>query len=273
PPLGAHSPRGSRRAGAGRDPAGARRRPAVHVLGRHAAAAPNREGPRHATASRFHGRADGRARRVRAGAAARPPAPPRHGPRAVGGHRHARSRRRAAPGASAAGDERRGGHRVGPDRSGPRRPAAPVHATARLVGAAPRNGAAAPAIRIRELAKAFTLHNQGGVTLPVLRRLSLRVDGGECVVLTDPSGSGKSTLLRAIYGNYKPQAGEILVRHGDRMVDVASAEPRQILEVRRRTMGYVSQFLRVIPRVPAVLVVAEPLRALGVRPAEAIERA
>src|SRR5262249_53078084 len=58
-----------------------------------------------------------------------------------------------------------------------------------------------------------------------------------------------------------------------RMVDVASAEPRQILEVRRRTMGYVSQFLRVIPRVPAVLVVAEPLRALGVGPAEAIERA
>ena len=129
------------------------------------------------------------------------------------------------------------------------------------------------AIDVRNLAKSFTLHNQGGVTLPVLRRLCLHVSAGECVVLGDPSGAGKSTLLRAIYGNYKPQSGEILVRHGDRMVDVASAEPRQILEVRRRTMGYVSQFLRVIPRVPAVLVVAEPLRALGVRPAEAIERA
>jgi len=129
------------------------------------------------------------------------------------------------------------------------------------------------AIDVRNLAKSFTLHNQGGVTLPVLRRLCLQVSAGECVVLSDPSGAGKSTLLRAIYGNYKPQSGEILVRHGDRMVDVASAEPRQILEVRRRTMGYVSQFLRVIPRVPAVLVVAEPLRALGVGPAEAIERA
>jgi alpha-D-ribose 1-methylphosphonate 5-triphosphate synthase subunit PhnL len=133
--------------------------------------------------------------------------------------------------------------------------------------------AGAPAIRIRHLAKAFTLHNQGGVTLPVLRRLSLRVDAGECVVLTDPSGSGKSTLLRAIYGNYKPQAGEILVRHGDRMVDVVSAEPRQIMDVRRRTMGYVSQFLRVIPRVPALWVVAEPLRALGVGKENALERA
>jgi len=129
------------------------------------------------------------------------------------------------------------------------------------------------AVDVRNLAKSFTLHNQGGVTLPVLRRLSLHVSAGECVVLSDPSGAGKSTLLRAIYGNYKPQSGEILVRHGDRMVDVVSAEPRQILDVRRRTMGYVSQFLRVIPRVPAVLVVAEPLRALGVGPAEAIERA
>lgn len=131
----------------------------------------------------------------------------------------------------------------------------------------------AAAIDVRNLAKSFTLHNQGGVTLPVLRRLCLQVSAGECVVLSDPSGAGKSTLLRAIYGNYKPQSGEILVRHGDRMVDVASAEPRQILEVRRRTMGYVSQFLRVIPRVPAVLVVAEPLRALGMGRTEAIERA
>ena len=131
----------------------------------------------------------------------------------------------------------------------------------------------APAVRVRHLAKAFTLHTQGGVTLPVLRRLSLRVDAGECVVLTDPSGSGKSTLLRAVYGNYRPQSGEILVRHGNCMVDVVTAEPRQILELRRRTMGYVSQFLRVIPRVPAVSVVAEPLQALGVRKAEAAERA
>ncbi len=129
------------------------------------------------------------------------------------------------------------------------------------------------AIHIRGLAKAFTLHTQGGVTLPVLRRLDLGVGEGECVVLTDPSGAGKSTLLRAVYGNYKPQAGEILVRHNDRLVDIVSAEPRLILEVRRRTMGYVSQFLRVIPRIPTESVVAEPLRALGIGKAEALERA
>ena len=129
------------------------------------------------------------------------------------------------------------------------------------------------AVAVRGLTKTFTLHTQGGVELPVLRGVELAVDPGECVVLADPSGAGKSTLLRSIYGNYRAQAGEILVRHGGGVVDVARAEPRRILEVRRRTLGYVSQFLRVIPRVPTLDVVTEPLRALGVPAAEAVARA
>jgi alpha-D-ribose 1-methylphosphonate 5-triphosphate synthase subunit PhnL len=128
-------------------------------------------------------------------------------------------------------------------------------------------------ISIRALEKSFTLHTQGGVRLHVLRGVSLDVHSGECVVLRDPSGTGKSTLLRSIYANYKPQAGSILVRHGGELVDMASAEARQVLAVRRSTMGYVSQFLRVIPRVPALDVVTEPLRALGVPREEARERA
>ena len=130
-----------------------------------------------------------------------------------------------------------------------------------------------PAIEVRELQKTFTLHVQGGIRLPVLRRVNLLVHPGECVILSDPSGAGKSTLLRAIYGNYLAQAGHLLVRHGDQVVDMVSAEPRTVLEVRRRSIGYVSQFLRVIPRVPAVDVVAEPVRALGVPRADALERA
>jgi len=129
------------------------------------------------------------------------------------------------------------------------------------------------AICIRDLEKSFTLHTQGGVTLPVLRGVNLDVAHGECAVLTDPSGSGKSTLLRAVYANYAPQRGQILVRHAGGVVDMVSAGHREIQEVRRRTMGYVSQFLRVIPRVPAVDVVAEPLRALGHAPSDALERA
>ncbi|HEX9463784.1 MAG TPA: phosphonate C-P lyase system protein PhnL [Alphaproteobacteria bacterium] len=124
-----------------------------------------------------------------------------------------------------------------------------------------------PIVDIRGLVKSFCLHNQGGITIPVLRGLDLAVNAGECVVLSGPSGVGKSTVLRCIYGNYKPQAGVVRVRHDGRMVDVVTAHHRLVAELRRRTIGYVSQFLRVVPRVPTLDVVAEPLRRTGV-PAE-----
>ena len=122
----------------------------------------------------------------------------------------------------------------------------------------------APILRVENLAKTFTLHTQGGVRLPVFEQVNFTVSPGECVVLAGPSGSGKSTLLRSLYANYLPDAGTIRVRHGGGWVDMVSAEPREILAVRRETMAYVSQFLRVIPRVPAVDIVAEPLIAQGV---------
>ncbi len=128
-------------------------------------------------------------------------------------------------------------------------------------------------LTIRGVEKTFVLHVQGGARLPVLRGVSLAVGAGECVVLADPSGSGKSTLLRSVYGNYKPQAGEIFVRHGAETVDIVGAAPRQVLDVRRRTVGYVSQFLRVIPRVPTEDVVAEPLRGQGMGAEDARRRA
>lgn len=120
-----------------------------------------------------------------------------------------------------------------------------------------------PAIVVEGLAKTFTLHLQGGVRLPVLRDLSLVVYPGECLALVGPSGAGKSTLLRALYGTYLPQGGTILVRHHGGMIDIASADPRRILAIRRDTVGYVSQFLRVIPRVSARTIVAEPLLHRG----------
>jgi alpha-D-ribose 1-methylphosphonate 5-triphosphate synthase subunit PhnL len=129
------------------------------------------------------------------------------------------------------------------------------------------------AVAVRGLHKTFTLHTQGGQELAVLRGVHLAVEPGECVALADPSGSGKSTLLRCIYGNYRPQAGRVLVRHLGGVVDMVGAAPRTVLEVRRRSLGYVSQFLRVIPRVPALEVVAEPLRAAGVPRGAALARA
>lgn len=118
-------------------------------------------------------------------------------------------------------------------------------------------------ILVSDLSKTYVLHTQGGISIPVFKDAQLAVEAGECVTLHGPSGSGKSTLLRCLYGNCKADAGAILVRHGDDYVDVASAQPRAIIDVRRRSMGYVSQFLRAIPRVSALDVVAEPLRANG----------
>jgi len=121
-----------------------------------------------------------------------------------------------------------------------------------------------PMIRVENLSKTFVLHVQGGARLPVFANLSLEVASGACVALYGPSGTGKSTLLRSLYANYKPGSGHVWVRHEDEWVDMAGAAPHRVLEVRRRTVGYVSQFLRVIPRVPARDIVAEPLHALGV---------
>lgn len=128
-------------------------------------------------------------------------------------------------------------------------------------------------ITIDGVAKSFTLHNQGAARIAVMADVSLSVRAGECVALTGESGSGKSTLMRMVYGNYLAQEGGIRVRHGGGSVDVARAEPHEILELRRRSLGYVSQFLRVIPRVPTLDVAAEPLVMLGVAREEARARA
>ncbi|AOU94818.1 alpha-D-ribose 1-methylphosphonate 5-triphosphate synthase subunit PhnL [Achromobacter ruhlandii] len=119
----------------------------------------------------------------------------------------------------------------------------------------------------------FTLHNQGGIRLPVLEAVDFDAAAGDCLVLAGPSGTGKSTLLRCLYGNYLATEGSIRVRAGDDWVELVGAPEQRILALRRDVIGYVSQFLRVIPRVSALDVVAEPLRMAGVEPDEARERA
>jgi len=123
------------------------------------------------------------------------------------------------------------------------------------------------------LSKSFTLHLQNSARIPVLHDVDLAIAAGECVVLSGPSGTGKSTLMRSLYGNYRAETGRILVRHRGNWVDLARADPRLVLEVRRETLGYVSQFLRVVPRVSTLEIVAEALTLRGTSHDEAIDRA
>ena len=133
-----------------------------------------------------------------------------------------------------------------------------------------------PALSLTDVGKSFTMHLQGGLTIPVVSGVSLDVHPGECIVLGGPSGAGKSSILKMIYGNYRVDSGAVRVRDrapAGEIVDIATAAPRRILKLRRDTIGYVSQFLRVIPRVPALAVVAEAAVAFGLPREEAETRA
>lgn len=116
---------------------------------------------------------------------------------------------------------------------------------------------------VHEVRKSFTMHLRGGVELPVVNDVHFSLKSGQCAVLGGPSGVGKSSILKMLYGNYGVDFGQILITHQGRTVDLATASPREILDIRRHTLGYVSQFLRAVPRVAAIDVVAEPLVSLG----------
>jgi len=126
-----------------------------------------------------------------------------------------------------------------------------------------------PMLELKQVRKSFTLHLQGGTHLPVLDNVSFALQSGSCAVLSGPSGTGKSSILKMIHGNYTVEAGQILVQHRNSTLDLATATPRQMLLVRRHTIGYVSQFLRTIPRVSALDVAAEPLVGQGTDATEA----
>lgn len=131
----------------------------------------------------------------------------------------------------------------------------------------------APLLRVEGVEKSFTMHLRGGLRLPVVSRVSFDLHPGECLVLGGPSGVGKSSILRMVWGNYGVDAGRILVRDGAGQADLATGDPRLILRLRRDCLGYVSQFLRALPRMPAREVVAEPLIARGEDRGRALARA
>ena len=118
-------------------------------------------------------------------------------------------------------------------------------------------------LEIKQLSKQFTLHTQNGAVLDVLRDVNLHVDAGEIVALCGPSGAGKSSLLKAVYGTYRANGGIINILDDQKMTNLVSVDPRQIINLRKHTIGYVSQFLRVIPRVSTLDIVANAAIEMG----------
>lgn len=127
-------------------------------------------------------------------------------------------------------------------------------------------------ITVTQVSKTFVLHNQGGTQLPVLNQMSFHVDAGECVVLYGQSGCGKSTLLKMLFGNYLADSGSIEIHTDQEVVDLVQAHPHDVLTLRRQTLSFVSQFLRVIPRVSIWDLVSDPLKRNGVDPSEIEDR-
>jgi alpha-D-ribose 1-methylphosphonate 5-triphosphate synthase subunit PhnL len=115
-------------------------------------------------------------------------------------------------------------------------------------------------LQMTQVSKRFTLHQRNSQELAILDRVNLNVAQGDCLVLDGPSGMGKSTLLKLIYANYRATNGSIIINKSiGQSVELTTATPRELLQLRRDTIGYVSQFLRVIPRISALEVVAAPL--------------
>jgi alpha-D-ribose 1-methylphosphonate 5-triphosphate synthase subunit PhnL len=129
-------------------------------------------------------------------------------------------------------------------------------------------------LELRELSKTITLHILDSVEVEPFKDVSFHVDEGEFVAIMGASGSGKSSVVKAIHRTYLPTAGTALYRSaGGEVVDLVQAPDRRVLQLRRRELGFVSQFLRVDPRVPAQAVVAGPLLRHGAPRDEAMAQA
>lgn len=117
-----------------------------------------------------------------------------------------------------------------------------------------------PVLSVEGLSKSFHLKLREPEPVSVLSNVSFTLFPKECLLLDGVSGRGKSTILKMIYGNYRIDCGAIKIGGGDHpVVDLAALSPREFIQVRSARMNYVSQFLRVIPRVTTLDIVAEPL--------------
>jgi len=120
-------------------------------------------------------------------------------------------------------------------------------------------------LKLENVSKSFIVHTLGGKVIHGFEEVSLNAGPGELLGLAGPSGSGKSSILKCIYRTYLATAGSIYYESEEfGPVDLVRASEHLIVRLRLREIGYVTQFLKVPPRVPAVDIVAEPLLWRGI---------
>ncbi|MCU4800284.1 ATP-binding cassette domain-containing protein [Halobacteria archaeon HArc-gm2] len=126
-------------------------------------------------------------------------------------------------------------------------------------------------LTVEGLTKTFDMHALGDKQVVGLDDVSFTVRRGEFLAIVGESGSGKSSLLKCLYRTYEPTAGSTVYHPAD--ADLATCDDRTVMAIRDSTLGYASQFLDEIPRVPAIDVVARPLMERGTPAAQARDRA
>ena len=129
-------------------------------------------------------------------------------------------------------------------------------------------------LEVQNVSKHFQLHIQNNKRIAALDDVSFEMEQGEVLGLTGKSGSGKSSLMKCIYRTYLVSSGQIVLHTEARgAIDLARATEHEVIMLRKTELFYCSQFLSVIPRVPAVDVVAESLTRKGKLADEARELA
>ena len=130
-----------------------------------------------------------------------------------------------------------------------------------------------PILQVDGYSKHFALHEQNKL-IPASHNVSFTVNAGELTALIGPTGAGKSSVLKGIYRTYIPSSGRIIYRDAmGHTLDLTLAGEHQILELRRRDISFVTQFLHCLPRQATLDVVAQPLYTLGVSRTDASQRA
>lgn len=115
-------------------------------------------------------------------------------------------------------------------------------------------------LEVKNLNKTFKIHTRGSIEVKGFENINLSVKQGEFLSLYGPSGAGKSSILKTLFRTYTTTSGNIIFyKDNGNTIDIANASESEILNLRKSEIGYVSQFLQILPRVSAVDVVSEQL--------------